>query len=221
MKQHGRAKVKSFVEPMFTENGYVVSVDSGDAWLIDPGFAPQPDQIAAYLGARQLKPVAIVLTHCHVDHIAGVSAIRERHPQLPIWCPRDEQHMLDDPIANLSAAMMMSITAPPADRLIAPGDSLTLGDTAWNVLDVAGHSPGGLAFYCADCSVVLTGDSLFFGSIGRYDFPGSNREKLLKNIVENLFSLPDDTAMYSGHGPPSTIGFEKRHNVTVRRELMS
>ncbi|MBL8878352.1 MAG: MBL fold metallo-hydrolase [Phycisphaerales bacterium] len=221
MKQHGRVNVRSFVEPMFTENGYVVSLSGGDAWIIDPGFAPQPDQIAAYLDSQHLRPLAIVLTHCHVDHIAGVTPLRARYPDVPLWCPRNEQHMLDDPIANLSAAMMMSITAPPAERLIAPGDTLTLGDTSWAVLDVSGHSPGGLAFHCADCSVVFTGDSLFFGSIGRYDFPGSNRDRLLRNIVENLFALPDATAMYSGHGPPSTIGFEKRHNVTLRRELIS
>lgn len=222
MKQHGSICVKSFTEPMFSENGYIVWQAGGrDAWIVDPGFAPQPAQITAFLEENELHPSVILLTHCHVDHIAGVTALRARFPDIPIWCPNGEQHMLDDPIANLSAAVVMAITSPPADRLINPGETLTLSNSEWAVLDVAGHSPAGLAYYCAAARIAIVGDSLFFGSIGRYDFPGSNRERLLQNIVEHLFTLPDDTAMYAGHGPASTIGFEKHHNVTVRRELQA
>lgn len=207
---------------MFTENGYVVWNDGdGEAWIIDPGFEPQPEQIAGFLDQTGLRPSAIVLTHCHVDHIAGIHAVRARYPEIPIWCPEGEQHMLADPMANLSATMMMSIVAPPAARLVTPGESLTLGASTWTALDVSGHSPAGLAYHCAASGIVIVGDALFHGSIGRYDFPGSDRERLLRNIVENLLTLPESTAMYAGHGPASTIGFEKRHNVTLRRELAS
>lgn len=222
MKQHGSIRIQTFFEPMFTENGYVVWNDNdADAWIIDPGFEPQPGQITEFLDSAGLRPAAIVLTHCHVDHIAGIHAIRSHYPDIPIWCPEGEEHMLADPMANLSATLMMSIVAPPANRRISPGETLSLGASRWDVLDVSGHSPAGLAYYCAASGVVLIGDALLHGSIGRYDFPGSDRERLLRNIVEHLLTLPEATALYAGHGPASTIGFEKRHNVTLRRELAS
>jgi glyoxylase-like metal-dependent hydrolase (beta-lactamase superfamily II) len=127
--------------------------------------------------------------------------------------------MLTNAEANLSAQLGFPIEAPPADELVAPGDTLKLGALAWLALDVSGHSPGGLAYYCEEVSVVLTGDALFAGSIGRYDFPGSSRENLLENIQQNLLSLPTETVIYSGHGPATTIGHEREHNFTLRMEL--
>jgi glyoxylase-like metal-dependent hydrolase (beta-lactamase superfamily II) len=102
---------------------------------------------------------------------------------------------------------------------VSPGDTLSLADLQWQVLDVSGHSPGGVAYYCRAAGVVFAGDALFAGSIGRYDFPGSSRERLLKNIQEHLLTLPDKTVLYSGHGPTSTIGHEREHNWVLQMEL--
>jgi len=198
---------------MFQENGYLLSVEGEpEAWVIDPGLPPQPAKLSAAIRERNLQLRALLLTHCHVDHIAGVAALREEFPQAQICCPRDEQHMLGDADANMSAPFGYAITAPAADRLVAPGDELTLGRLSWRVLDVSGHSPGGLAYYCAPAGVVFTGDALFAGSIGRYDFPGSSGRRLLANIRRHLLTLPPETVVYSGHGPSTTIGEEAENN---------
>ena len=213
MKTHGPLKLAVFVEPMFQENGYLLWTDAGpEAWIIDPGFSPQPEDMLAAVKRHKLKPAAILITHAHPDHMAGVEVLREAHPDLPITAPRDEQHMLTDARANLSAQMGLPLVVPAADRLVAPGDKLILGPLAWQVLDVSGHSPGGVAYYSLQAGVVFTGDALFAGSIGRTDFPGGSTRRLLANIREHLFTLPADTVVYSGHGPATTIGDERDTN---------
>ncbi|MFH1748179.1 MAG: MBL fold metallo-hydrolase [Planctomycetota bacterium] len=217
MKTHGPLNIEVFIEPSFQENGLLLwPVDGRDCWIIDPGFSPQPDQLAAAVAERELTPQAVLLTHCHVDHLAGVPVICEKLPAAKLWVPRDEEHMPTDATENLSASLGMPISTPAVDRLIAPGDTLELGDLKWQVLDVGGHSPGGLAFYCQQAGVVIVGDALFAGSIGRYDFPGSSGERLLKNINENLLTLPEETVVYSGHGPDTTIGHERDTNPFLR-----
>lgn len=220
MKTYNQLNIEVFTDPVFQENGLLLWCGDGpDCWIVDPGFTPQPDDIVAEIRERQLNPVAVMLTHCHPDHIAGVTPIRLAYPRILIVAPRGEEHLLTDAEANMSLQMGAAVTAPPADRLIQPGDVETLGELEWRMLDVAGHSPAGLAFYCEAAGVVIGGDALFNGSIGRYDFPGSSRERLLKNICDQLLSLPDQTVLYSGHGPETTIGHERDHNLTLRAEL--
>jgi hydroxyacylglutathione hydrolase len=216
MTQHGPLNVETFVEPMFQENALLLwPQGKTDCWLVDPGFDPQDEALAAEVEQHHLTPKAILLTHCHADHLAGVRALQQRLPATPLWAPRDEEHMLGDANANLSAPFGFGVTAPPADRLLKPGEQLQLGPLAWNVLDVGGHSPGGLAFYCPAAGIVVVGDALFAGSIGRHDFPGSSQRRLLRNIREHLLTLPPETIVYSGHGPTTTIAREKRYNPFV------
>lgn len=221
MANHGPINLEVFVEPMFQENGLLVwprPAGGGRpaAWIIDPGFPPQPGEILARLEELRLDLAAIVLTHCHVDHIAGIEHVRARFASTPIVAPAAEAEMLGDAWLNFSAAMGSPITSPEADRLISPGDTLRLGDVEWRVLDVSGHSPGGLAFYCESAGIAIVGDSLFNGSIGRYDFPGSSGARLMSNIHKHLLTLPPETVIYSGHGPRSTIGHEQRTNPYVQ-----
>lgn len=221
MNQHGRLRVSIFPDMMFQQNALVVTCEGWpDCWIVDPGLPSTPDEIVEDVRSRSLTPVAILLTHCHADHIAGVTPIRERFPSLPLLAPRDELHMLRDARANLSEGMGFAITAPSADRPLSPGDELTLADTRWRVLDVSGHSPGGLAFYCAGEGVVIGGDALFCGSIGRYDFHNSDRERLLRNIRDHLLTLPDETVLYAGHGPITTVGNERKYNRVLKAELV-
>lgn len=221
METHGLLSVDVFVEPMFQENAYLLCCSGApDAWVVDPGLPPQSEQIARAVRERQLVLWALVLTHCHADHIAGVGALRCDFPQAELWAPRGEEHMLGDPMANLSSPFGFSVVTPAADRLIAPGDVLSLGRLSWRALDVSGHSPAGLAYYCEQAGVVLTGDALFAGSIGRYDFPGSSGRRLLDNIQRELLTLPDDTVLYAGHGPPSTIGEERETNPYLTGDLL-
>lgn len=211
-----RLRVKSFVDGMFGENCYLLWAAGGaDAWIIDPGFPPTPSELAAALREEGLAPREIVLTHGHVDHIAGIAPLRQMYPAVRIIAPAGEEHMLTDAQANLSAPYGTPITAPPADALVRPGDVREMAGFSWRVLDVAGHSPAGVAYYCDALELAFSGDALFAGSIGRTDFPGSSHERLLRNIREQLLTLPPDTRILSGHGPATTVGEERASNPYV------
>ena len=144
MKKHGPLQIDVFIEAMFQENAFLLwPADSADCWIVDPGFSPQPDDIAAAVAKHNLAPKAVLLTHCHVDHLAGVTPVMDKLPDAALWAPRDEEHMLGDAGNNLSASLGTPVTTPPADRLLTPGEQLTLDSLVWQVLDVGGHSPGG------------------------------------------------------------------------------
>ncbi len=207
-------RILTFTEPMFGENAYVASVGGYDGvWVIDPGLPPQPDEIDRYARQHGRRVEAILLTHGHADHIAGVDAIRHSWPAAELLISREDAAMLADPQANLSAPFGLSlrVASEPSGYLDA-GTRLALGPSCWDVLDTSGHSPGGRSFYCADAGLVITGDALFAGSIGRTDFPGGDLDQLLDNIRRNLLSLPGETRVYSGHGPVTTIEKERTSN---------
>lgn len=220
MIEHGPLRIEIFNDEIFAENGMLLWCEGEpDCWIIDPGLPPQPEQMLAAIERLGLTRPAIVLTHCHADHIAGIVPLRHALGDVPIVCPEDEADLLTSAHDNLSAGMGLPITAPQADQLVKPGESMALGELIWEIRDVAGHSPGGVAYYCAALGVAIVGDALFAEGIGRYDFPHSDRARLLRNIEENLLSLPDDTVIYPGHGPSATIGRIKATNLTLLDEM--
>jgi len=179
-------------------------------WLVDPGLEPEP--LLDYLRHKQLQPQRVLLTHCHGDHIGGLSAVKELWPEAVVGAPLAEADWLTDPARNLSLPFGMHVVAPEADETFQAGEELQMGGLTWEILDTAGHSPGGVSFYCRRCGVVLTGDALFADSIGRSDIPEADGEKLLRNIRRSLLALPESTRVLPGHGPPTTIGEERTSN---------
>jgi glyoxylase-like metal-dependent hydrolase (beta-lactamase superfamily II) len=197
----------------FAENSYLLYRQGNrEAIVIDPGL--EPDLILQELQRRRLSLAAILNTHGHADHIAGNAAMKEAFSNAPILIGRGDERMLQNAELNLSAAFGFDVFSPPADRLLDEGDRLDLAGIPLLVRDLPGHSPGHVVFIVQDEKpvVVLGGDTLFEGSIGRTDFPGGSLEQLLNGILAVLFTLPDDTIVYPGHGNPTTVGVEKSEN---------
>jgi glyoxylase-like metal-dependent hydrolase (beta-lactamase superfamily II) len=208
--------IKVFVEPMFGENALLVSAAGSRGhvgWAVDPSFPPHSERLVDYARDHGITIERIILTHGHGDHIAGIDVVHAAFPQAGVMISADDEPMLRDPELNLSAPFGLEIAiAAPVTQYLEPEMVLTLGDTQWQVLDTSGHSPGGRSLYCPVAGLVITGDALFAGSIGRTDFPGSSGQQLISNIRQNLLSLPGDTIVYSGHGVTTTIENERKSN---------
>lgn len=209
----GVARVESLP---FAENTYILFRPGSPACVVvDPGFEPRA--VIDWIEAQGLEPRCILLTHGHSDHIAGNAFLRERWPGLPIMIGRHDATKLVDPEQNLSAPFGLPLTSPPADRLLDDGDSLSVAGLALEVREIPGHSRGHVVFVIRGCEppAVLGGDVLFQGSVGRTDFPDGDAAALAAGIRGRLYTLPDDTLVLPGHGPPTTVGHERRHNPFV------
>ena len=207
-------EIVTFADEFFAQNSrLIISQGEPCCWVVDPGFAPATDNLLKYLTERNLSPEAVILTHAHADHIAGLSQVLNVHEMLPVHLAKIEWSYLEDPSQNLSTmtGMELRVKAPEL-RDLAPDQVLELGGTQWQVLDTSGHSPGGRTLYCSQAQTAIVGDALFAGSIGRVDFPHSDGPRLLSNIREKLFTLPGATRVCSGHGPDTTIEIERRTN---------
>jgi len=200
----------------FGENTYLAHLAGRDDCIVfDPGF--EPDAIIDYLAQHSLAPTAIVCTHGHSDHIAGNRALKQRWPACPLLIGAGDSEKLVEPELNLSAAFGLALTSPPADRTLQEGERFNAAGIELEVLETPGHSVGHIVLVCKQAQPwrVFGGDVLFAGSIGRTDFPDGSFETLCRAIHEKLFTLPDDTIVYPGHGPETTIGREKRTNPFV------
>lgn len=211
---HDQPIITEFVDWFFAQNSRVVRVEGlRDCWIIDPGLPPATSDLLGHLSSNDLTPKAVVLTHAHADHIAGVPGVLEAFSRLPVYLAREEWSFLGDPEQNLSAWSGMGLRVEVANLLdLQEGQNLELGGSRWRVLDTSGHSPGGRTLYCAEHGLAIVGDSLFAGSIGRTDFPHSDHNRLITNIREKLLTLPGDTVVYPGHGPLTTIDVERDTN---------
>lgn len=201
-------KVESLAVGMGQANCYII-YDEMEALIVDPGA--EADKIEHVIEKLGVKPVAIILTHTHYDHIGALDAIRDTY-DLPVYVAAEENEWLLDPMKNLSGYVGNEITARPAEENFEIGSETSISNFNFTVLPTPGHSPGGVSFVFAEDEFVITGDALFASSIGRTDFPGSNHKQLLSGIREQLFTLPDNYTIYPGHMGISTIGIEKTSN---------
>ncbi|MCK3686374.1 MBL fold metallo-hydrolase [Maribellus sp. YY47] len=206
-------KIQKFVVNPLGENTYILSDETGECIFVDPGFfyAEERDEIKEYISSNQLKPVMIANTHCHFDHIMGVEFVREEY-KVPFYAHAEDAFLVERAVGQ---SQMFGFDIPavkPIDGFLTEGETVKFGNTELKILHVPGHSPGHVVFYSAKDNMLVVGDVLFYGSIGRTDLPGGNYETLISGIKSKLLTLPDETKVYSGHGPETTIGVEKWSN---------
>ena len=181
--------------------------------IVDPGFyrPDEEDMVLDFLRDNRLTPDAILLTHGHFDHIWSVASLVKR-----FGCPA-YLSVADDPIVRASSSFLERLqlgkdVEPFEYQDVTDGQILQAGGASWQVITTPGHSPGSVSYYCADSAVILTGDTLFAGSIGRSDLKGGDYDALMKSIMDKLMTLPGDTDVVPGHGHPTTIGRESATN---------
>jgi hydroxyacylglutathione hydrolase len=192
------------------ENTYILYHSNNEAIIIDPGS--EGAKIIQNIESLKLKPLAILLTHAHFDHIGAVDSIRDKY-KLPLYIHKKEQDWLTNTKKNGSIHFGQNITAKPASHLLTDNDkNVKIGSFSFDVLSTPGHSPGSVSYYIKDAGAVFSGDALFAGSIGRTDLLGGSQDILLNSIHEKLLQLPEDTVVLSGHGPETTIGMEMDSN---------
>jgi glyoxylase-like metal-dependent hydrolase (beta-lactamase superfamily II) len=194
----------------FQENCYVIGdQESGIGAIIDPG--DEAARIAMAVEETGLDIGSIIVTHAHIDHVGAVAALTDEYA-CPVLMHAEAEPMLE---GLPTQAMMMGIRfgkVPRVDRYVEDEEIVEVGDLRLHSLYTPGHAPGHLAFYLQDEGLVLSGDALFAGSVGRVDLPGGSMEVLMQSIEERLLTLPNETVVYPGHGPRTTIGNERTSN---------
>jgi len=205
-------KIDSLILGAYETNSYVLreSETAADCLVVDTGL--DVGGLIDFLQEQELNPVAIVLTHGHADHIGGVAALRSRFGDIKVHIHKLDAEMLTEPQANLSAMTGAPFTTEPEDFSLQEQSVIDLAGIELLVLHTPGHTPGGICLYSKEDGVAFVGDTLFADSVGRTDFPGGSTSQLTSSIKERLFTLPDETKVYPGHGPATTIGHEKAHN---------
>lgn len=194
----------------FQENAYIVGDEaSGTGVIIDPG--DEATRIALTVERTGLAISQILVTHAHIDHVRAVAPLKDEYI-CPVLMHREAEAALK---TLPQQAMMMGLRfgkVPKVDRYIEDDEVLEVGSLRLRSLYTPGHAPGHLAFYVEEEGIVFSGDALFAGSVGRVDLPGGSMELLMQSISERLLTLPDETRVLSGHGPETTIGYERAYN---------
>ncbi len=202
--------VHAFTGGSFAQNTLlVVCADRSSAVLVDPGAAT--DQALAAVKSRGLTVRDILLTHAHFDHVEGV-ALARRVTGAPVHLHPADRPLYDDAAVRGASFGLPFEAPPPPDKALTPGDVLTVGRSEFRVAFVPGHAPGHVMFVCDTEALALVGDVVFAGSIGRTDLPGGDYGTLMASIRSEVLTLPPETRLFPGHGPPTTVGREAQTN---------
>ena len=207
-------KIDRLILGAFETNCYILrnSEKVKDCVVIDAGL--EAGKLIDFLGEHKLNPAAVVLTHGHIDHVAGVAVLRKSYPEIKVYIHKLDAEMLRETASNVSARigqLPSTLDIIGTDFLIEKASIIKQAGIKLQVLHTPGHTPGGICLYSKGEGIVFTDDTLFANGVGRADL-GGNMEQLVKSIKEKLFTLPDETAVYPGHGPTTTIAQEKKSN---------
>ena len=198
----------------FQENTFLVYDETNECVIIDPGCYTQEEKEALknYIENKGLKPVRLICTHSHLDHVFGTAYVSKTF-DLGVEIHPEDLQTLNMFNTTVQLYQIPNAEEPPQPKsFLEEGDKVTFGNSSMDVLFVPGHAPGHIVLVGRDEKFVINGDCLFYGSIGRTDLPGGNHEQLLDSIRTKLFTLDDDYKVYCGHGPATSIGFEKANN---------
>lgn len=209
--------VQSFTCNPFSEKSYVLFDETKECVIIDPGFfnTEEEQQLVNFIESNELKPVRLLNTHCHIDHILGNNFVNKKYG-LKLEAHKDDVQTLA--MGEMTANMygIPYTPSPDISSFLDEGDVIEFGNSKLDILFVPGHCPGHIVFISHEDRFVINGDVLFHMSIGRTDLPGGDHQLLLRMITEKMYTLPDDYTVYNGHTQETTIGFEKKHNPFVR-----
>lgn len=210
-------KIHTFTFNPFYENTFIIADDNGDCMIIDPGCYEKEEKeiLDKFIEQNNYKVKKLINTHCHIDHVLGNSHVKNKY-NVELEGHKIEVETLKAVEAYAPAYGFANYEPAQMDAFLKEGDSVIIGDTSFEVLFVPGHAPGHIALYNKLEKVLIGGDVLFAGSIGRTDLPGGDFDTLAKSIKEKIYTLPDDVTVYCGHGESTTIGKEKVSNPFVK-----
>lgn len=213
-KKKDMLQIHTLVFSPFQENTYLLYDETNECAIVDPGMlTPDEEQrLVQTIDQLGLTPVLALQTHLHLDHLFGSRFVFEKYGLLP-WAHSADAFLLDGIQAYARQFGIDQMKNPPElAGFLNENDEVNFGNTTLKVIHVPGHSPGGVLFYNADASILVAGDVLFRGSVGRSDLPGGNQHELIDGIHAKLMVLPDEVQVYPGHGPATTIDYERAHN---------
>lgn len=206
-------KLHCFVFNPFQENTYILYDDTGECMVVDPGCfdASEKKELQEFISTNNLTVKLLVNTHCHIDHVLGNAFVKDIFG-VDLLVPKGEEPGLKAVSVYAPNYGLFHYEEAKPDGYLYEGDVLSFGNQKLKIISAPGHSPDHMVFYHEESAILIGGDVLFYNSIGRTDLPGGNHDVLIRSIHHKLFVLPDDVKVYPGHGPETTIGFEKRTN---------
>lgn len=205
--------VKTFVFNSFSENTYILYDETKECVIIDPGCFDknEEEEITSFISNNKLIPKYILITHGHIDHVLGVNYLKKLL-NISVWVPKEEKDTYNAVPSYAGSYGFEKYQHTPIDHLINEGEEIIFGNSTLNTIYAPGHSAGHAAFINSKQNICMGGDILFNGSIGRVDLPGGDYETLINSIKTKIFTLNDSIVVYPGHGPTTTIKYEKTNN---------
>ncbi len=210
-------QIKTFICNPYQENTYLLYDEAGNCAIIDPGMYGSEEEklVSSFIEEKKLIPIHLLNTHCHIDHVLGNKYIADTYGLMPQFHEGELPLLIE--VQNYAPQMGIRYEVSPiGETFLKDSGEILLGKHSLEIIFARGHSPAHLCFYNAAQNFLIGGDVLFRGSVGRTDLPGGNHQQLMNSISNSIYTLPEETVIYPGHGPSTTVGFEKVNNPFIR-----